>query len=358
MARTRVYVTVDVECAEERSAGGRLLPAQGYDVRVWGRFRNQRHELGIGLIMRELEAHGFRATFFTEVLGSETFGIDGLREVIGEMRARGHDVQLHAHPIQRRGRYRSLGEAPAKDDIGAYALDEQVALLRDGIAILERCGVPRDDARAFRAGNYGANNETWAAMAAVGLRVSSNYNPCYFEKNCRLRFADSRPGLFRAEHGVFELPISNFVEHRGGHRHMQITAVSLAEMTRHLWEARRLGIGEVTIVTHSFEFFHLDSIEQQRGRVNSVNVLRLRGLCQFLREHAGEFEVDTVGALTGRLREAGATVPGEAPDRAPGRAPGKPTEMPRGRRRDRVRRLVEQAWKRVEAELPFSAPVT
>lgn len=68
MARTRVYVTVDVECAEERSIGGWLLPAQDYDMRVWGRFRNHRHDLGIGLIMRELEARGFRATFFTEVL--------------------------------------------------------------------------------------------------------------------------------------------------------------------------------------------------------------------------------------------------------------------------------------------------
>jgi hypothetical protein len=350
MARTRVYLTVDVEGAEERDIGGRLLPAQDYDVRVWGRFRNQRQDLGIGLIMRELEAHGLRATFFTEVLGSETFGIDGLREIIAEIRARGHDVQLHAHPIQRCGRYRSLGRAPVADDIAAYTLAEQTALLREGIAILVRCGVPREDVRAFRAGNYGANNDTWAAMAAAGLRVSSSYNPCYFEKNCQLRFTNSRPGLFRAEHGVFELPISNSVDHRGGHRHMQITAVSIAEMTRHLQEARRLGIGEVTIVTHSFELAHIDSINERQGRVNSVNLLRLRGLCRFLRQHEAEFEVDTVGALAARLRETDAGSPDGAPDRATNPA----TQMPTTRRRDRPRRLVEQALKRVEARLPRS----
>ena len=344
-ARTRVYLTVDVECAEERRRGRRLLPAQDYELRVWGRFRNQKHDLGIGLIMRELEVHGFRATFFTEALGAETFGIDGLRQVIGELRARGHDVQLHAHPIQRCGRYRSLGREPASDDIGAYALDEQTALLREAIDILVRCGVPRADVRAFRAGNYGANNDTWAAMASVGLGVSSSFNPCYFDKNCRLIFPSSRSGLFRAEHGVFELPISNFVEHDGTHRHLQITAVSLPEMTRHLWEARRLGIAEVTIVTHSFELLHVDSIEQRLGRVNSVNLLRLRGLCSFLRQHEHEFEVDTVGALAARLRETG---PG-SPDGA--------REMPKGRRRDRVRRLFEQAVKRVEARLPFNAPM-
>jgi hypothetical protein len=328
------------------------MPAQDYDVRVWGRFDNQRRDLGIGLIMRELETRGLRATFFTEVLGSETFGIDGLRQVIAEIRGRGHDVQLHAHPIQRCGRYRSLGQAPVSDDIAAYPLDEQTQLLRQGIDILVGCGVPRDEILAFRAGNYGANNDTWAAMAAVGLRVSSSYNPCYFDNGCRLRFSDARAGLFRAEHGVFELPISNFVEHRGGFRHLQITAVSLAEMKRYLWEARRLGIAEVTIVTHSFELLHLDSIEHRLGRVNSVNLHRLRGLCRFLGEHARDFEVDTVGALAARLRDRDAVAPngGDGSDGA--------AELPKGRRGDRARRLFEQAWKRVEARLPLSAPVT
>ena len=343
-APTRVYLTVDVECAEERSAGGRLVPAQDYDVRVWGRFRNQPRELGIGLIMAELEAHDLRATFFTEVLGAETFGLDGLRRVVGALRQRGHDVQLHAHPIQRCGRYRSFGWPPADDDLAGYPLDAQIALLRDAIAILTSCGVPRGEIRAFRAGNYAASNATWAAMAAVGLRVSSSYNPCYFARGCRLRFAGSRPGLFRAEHGVLELPISNFVEPGGGHRHLQITAVSLAEITRHLWQARRLGIAEVTIVTHSFEFAHVDSIAQRRGRINTVNLLRLRGLCRFLRRHAAEFAVDTVGALAARL-DAGPPPPDGSP------------ELPHGRRRDRARRLIEQAVKRVEARLPISAPV-
>ncbi|HMG25067.1 MAG TPA: hypothetical protein VK607_27205, partial [Kofleriaceae bacterium] len=170
-------------------------------------------------------------------------------------------------------------------------------------------------------------------------------NPCYLARGCQLRFAGSRPGLFRAEHGVLELPISNFVEPGGAHRHLQITAVSLAEITRHLWQARRLGIAEVTIVTHSFEFAHVDSIAQRRGRINTINLLRLRGLCRFLRRHADQFAVDTVGALAARL-DAGA---------AP--TPDGPGELPRGRRRDRARRLIEQVVKRVEARLPVSAPV-
>lgn len=351
MTRTRVYLTVDVECAEERGAAGRALPAQGYDLRVWGRFANQRRELGIGLVLRELAAEGLRATFFTEALGAESFGLDGLREVVAALRGAGHDVQLHAHPVQRCARYRSLGRAAAPDDLAAYALDEQIALLGDAIALLGDAGVPRHEIRAFRAGNYGASNATWAALAAVGLRVSSSYNPSYTHR-CRIAFPGARPGLFRAEHGVFELPITTFIEPGiepggRGHRHLQITAVSLAELTHCLWQARRLGIPEVTIVTHSFEFAHVDSIERRRGRVNTVNLRRLRGLCRFLRRHDAAFEVDTVGALAARLDAGDGARPAAASVSA----------WPRGRRRDRARRLVEQAWKRLEARLPIAAPI-
>ena len=345
--KTRVYITTDVECAEERVIGGKPMPAQGYDLRVWCRFANQTRELGIGLIMSELEAHGMRGTFYTEVFGAHHFGIEGLREACQAMRGRGHDVQLHTHPIQRRADYRSRGEEPAGDNISDYDAARQAELLTEGIEILGRCGIPKDEVVSFRAGNFGANNDTWSAMAKAGLRVSSNYNPCYFQKNCKMRSDESGAGLFyvktgRGADGVWELPISNFREEGGNYRHVQITAVSLDEMKDHLREARRLGIGEVTVVTHSFEFCHIDSIEKKSGRTNTVNLLRLRGLCRFLREHSDEFEVETVGALAKRLGTGN-----------PQTDPVRVVEMPRGKRRHKARRLVEQAFKRAEAKIPI-----
>jgi len=67
---------------------------------------------------------------------------------------------------------------------------------------------------------------------------------------------------------------------------------------------------EVTIVAHPFEFFYIDSIPERRGRPNNVNRWRLRGLCRFLAERRGDFEVvpsaglvsDMVGQLSGRTR--------------------------------------------------------
>ncbi len=355
--KTRVYVTTDVECAEERNVGGRRLPPQGYDVRVWGRFANQRRELGIDLLMRELEAEGLRGTFYTEVLGSKFFGEGPLREVVATMLARGHDVQLHAHPIQRVADWRTRGEAPAADDIGLYDVARQAELLAEGVEILERCGVPKGDVTSFRAGNFGASNATWEAMARTGLSLSSSYNPCYFAKNCKMRSPLARAGLFQvlgAREGderdapprapaVWELPIANLRDRSGAHRHVQITAVSLAETTDFLLEAHGRGVGEVVIVTHSFELCHLDDVAAKRGRLNSVNFARFRGLCRFLARRSDLFEVDTAGALGRRLRD------GLEPARAAG-----PIEWPPGKRRYRALRFVEQAVKRLEARAPFS----
>ncbi|HEX8950584.1 MAG TPA: hypothetical protein VF945_02010 [Polyangia bacterium] len=330
--KTRVYITVDTECAEERVVRGKLQPPLGYDLRVWGRFANHDEELGVPLIMRELEAEGLRATFFVEPLGARYFGVDGLAAVCRAIRARGHDVQLHAHPMQQRPRFRSEGVAAPPDDMHAYGVDDQTRLLQEGLAILEEAGVPRAEVRAFRAGNFGADEHTWEAMARAGLLVSSSSNPSYAKRNCKIPWRGN-PALFDTGKGVFELPISNFSDGSGGFRHLQIMAVSLAEMKDYLTQARALGIAEVTLFTHSFEFFYIDDLEARRATLSKINVARLRGLARYLRAHADEFEVETVGGLARR-----------------GPSPSPPVAaLPRKKRLLELGRMVEQLRKRVES---------
>lgn len=341
--KTRVYVTVDVECREERRVGRRVLPPAGYDARIWGRFRNQRRDLGIRLIMDELDRYGFASTMYLDPFGSLHFGAEPFREVCDEIRSRGHDLQVHAHPIQREACWITKGvDAPA-DKMNEYDREGQAAILREALDIFEDAGVPRGMLTSFRAGHFAADTSTWDAMADVGLKVSSSFNPCYVENGtCRIRWTGPDGGLFDTGHGVWELPVSTFRQPGGGRRHLQITAVSLAEMTDCLEQAHALRIPQVTIVTHSFELFHIDDEAEGRGRANTVNVRRLRGLAKYLDRRRDRFEVDTVGALASRL-------PDERIEPV--------TRAPEGRKVLFGARQIGQAYKRLEAKLPAIEPL-
>jgi glycosyltransferase involved in cell wall biosynthesis len=337
--KTRVFITVDVECAEERIVRGRVQPPMGYDLRMWGRFENLDREVGLPLLMEELEAYGLRATFFVEPLGASYFGMDGLGEVVRAIDRRGHDVQLHLHPVQKLVDWHARGMARPSDDMADYTVEEQEALLREGCARLEQAGARPGSLLAFRAGNFGASNETWEALRRAGMVLSSSYDPGYFDVSCRMRHPDARVGLFPACPGVWELPITCIREPSGKLRHLQITAVSVPEMELALAQYHAMGVREVTLVTHSFEMCHIDSIEGRLGRVNRVNLARLRGLCRFLRDNDDRFQVMTAGELTRVVdSQVACTV----------------TDPPQGSRRLRIRRLAEQGMKRVEARIGAS----
>ena len=347
MPRTRVYLTVDVEGAEERlGSGNTVRPPMGYDLRVWGRFDNRRQELGLRVLLQALERHRLGATFFVEPFGSRFFGAEGLAEICRVLREANQDVQLHAHPVQRTVDWHSQGlhQRPA-DDMAAFGVEEQAALLTDGLDLLRAAGAGPWPLLAFRAGNFGASNETWKAMARAGLVVSSNLNLCYLSRNCRISWPVPGNALFPVGDGVWELPVSNFREPSGGHRHLQITAISFGEMRAYLEEAHRLGIAEVTVVTHTFELFFIDSARERRGHANWINARRWQQLCRYLDENRDRFEVETVGALAERLR---------ARHQPPvDRAGATPTAIPQGQAPLHLRRMVEQALKRAAARIPI-----
>jgi len=336
---TRVHLTVDVECRAEHRRGEEVEPSFGYDERVWGRLANHREELGLGRVMSEIESRGFKATFFVDPLGSLTFGREGLREICRTILDRGHDLQLHLHPSLRHARWLSHGQPSLPDDMSDYGEAEQAALLQEGLHLLQEAGMDRRRVVAFRAGNFAADQTTWRAMARVGLSVSSNYDPCYFVPASIVR-TDAAAGLFpTGVPGVVELPITCFAQKDDADpdslRHLQIGAVSAAEMIDCLEQSRRLQVPHVTIVTHPFEFFYLDARDPPRGRVNHINLRRLRRVLDHLAARRGDFTVQVVR-----------DVAREAP---PILAEAKPFLV--GRRSLRLRRYAEQALKRLTRKL-------
>ena len=80
--------------------------------------------------------------------------------------------------------------------------------------------------------------------------------------------------LFRAPHGIWELPVSTFEERGGGMRHLQVTAVSWLETVDYLWKARALGLQPVRHEHVGHEAHHQDDagIEQRPGGPHHAHV--------------------------------------------------------------------------------------
>src|SRR5215472_562652 len=293
MHRVNVLITVDVECwpQVDHPLGENI----GNEIshHIYGRTRSG-EELGINWQMDVLNQHGLRGVFFVESLCAMRGFAQSLREVVRSILSNGHDVELHTHTEW-------FGFPPVKSLVGNkcaqnlkdYSLDEQVSILTIAKQHLENCGA--DNVVAFRAGNFGADNNTLRACNIVGLPVDSSYNPVYVGRDCGLMFPQTRSQPFRVE-GVWEFPVTCFRDHplfqRSHLRPLQITATLFQEMSTVLHQASRHRMHTVVILTHSFEMTHLSS-SPLGPKKHSLNAYRFRRLCSFLEKHSDLFRVTT-----------------------------------------------------------------
>lgn len=303
--RTKIFITIDTECTEERLLGKKIRPPLGYSEMMWGRVGTP-SELGIAMLVDELKKRNIAASFFVEALCTLRFGEEGLAEAIQFLVENGQDVQLHLHPNFERPEWRRTGAPAPEDNIGRLPLEEQRRLLMLGSAVLQRCGVNPTDLTAFRAGNYGASNDTLRVLHDLGFVVDASYNPCYLGSDCDIDYAEAPNDAFLHSSGIWELPVSNIVQPGGGFRHLEVTAISFAEMRWSLHALHAAGVRHISIVTHPGEFFSIDSVDPVRGRANRINLRRFQSILDFVSSNSDTFEFSTVGTLA---KELGATKP-------------------------------------------------
>ena len=231
---------------------------------------------GIGWQMDVLDRHKLTGVFFLDPLPALVHGAAFLTPIVGEIVGRGHEVQLHIHTEWLAWARDSPVEGRQGRNIGDFSLGDQVTLLGLAKDYLEQAGAP--PITAFRAGNFGANDDTLRALAAVGIDWDSSVNPAYLGGDCRISADHGQIGAKRI-HGVAELPVSGIIDRPGGFRPAQICAMSADEMRAGLRHAVRNGHDAFVVVTHSFEMLSRD-----RARPNGAVIRRFEQLC---REAAG-----------------------------------------------------------------------
>lgn len=276
---TALYITIDTEysfgMARRMGGGGR---AENFASAIIG--ATSTGPLGIHYQMDRFDAAGIKAVFFVDPMPAMVWGTEAIADVVGPIVARGHDVQLHLHSewLEIAG---DASPLPGRtgNNLREFTFDEQCTLLDYARSQLIAAGAPAPV--AFRAGNYGANDDTLRALAALGIAYDTSHCPGISGSECQISLGPDDRQVQR-QHGTIEVPIGCIAAPGGALRHYQLTALSDGELVAALRHAVREGQNQVTMVSHSFELLSRD-----RMRANRVVQRRFDRLCAGLGKIAG-----------------------------------------------------------------------
>ncbi|MBW2738493.1 MAG: hypothetical protein JRE64_06500 [Deltaproteobacteria bacterium] len=293
--KVSVFITIDTE----HSVGGALqdssLKPVGNERRIFGKIKNK--EYGIPLIMDIAERHSISLTFFVEVFSRSYFGEEETSRVCEYILNRGHDIQLHLHPLFLNFDSPNPADQVYKPTMTSYDLHTQTEMIRDGKRLLFRYGV--NNLIAFRAGGFAANLDTLKALQENGFLIDSSLNRYYLRTHCKLHALDIND-ISEVE-GIWEIPVTNFFEFLvlGGGRPkpLDINGISFLEMKSILRSALTDGPFNITFLMHSFSFVHNSGVENKKARPRYQVIRRFEQLCRFLSDNAENYTVRTFGSL-------------------------------------------------------------
>ncbi len=276
---TSLFLTIDTEYSPGHfRRAGKGARAENFAQSIAGETRDG--AAGIFYQMDVFERHGLKSVFFVDPMPALVWGVQAVADIVGPIVARGHDVQLHLHSewLEFAGAANPLNGHVGRD-IKDFTLNQQCKLLDYARSVLVAAGAPAPV--AFRAGNYGANDDTLRALAAVGMRYDTSHCPGIAASDCAISLGkDDRDPIKHC--GVIEAPIGCIEGPRGGLRHFQLTALSDVEVVAALRHAVRQGQSSLTLVSHSFEL-----ISRDRLRINRIVKRRFERVCAALEAMPG-----------------------------------------------------------------------
>lgn len=275
----KVYVTIDTEYSSGLFTGhGEADRADNYARSI--ACLTPGGPCGLSYKLQVLKRYGQKAVFFVDPMPALVWGVASIEDVVAPILEAGQDVQLHCHCewLAHAGSANPLLSKRIGHNLFDFPFEEQCELLTYARDTLIAAGAPAPV--AFRAGNYGANDDTLGALAEIGIGYDSSHCPALLTGASRITLGPEHREPVMHE-GVIEVPVGSIGTHSGGQRHAQITAITLAEMKAAISHARDEGRASFTLVSHSFEL-----INRRKMAVNNVVRRRFAGLCSALRDMA------------------------------------------------------------------------
>lgn len=283
---TQALITIDTELSASRQAAGMPL-ADNIACSLDG--RTAAGAFGIGWQMDVMERHNVKGVFFVDPMPALVHGRAAVAAMVEPILRRGHEVQIHLHSEWLEWAKDSPVEGRRGRNIGDFSLADQIALIGWARDALAEAGVPTPT--AFRAGNFGANDDTLRAIAVLGLAWDSSFNAAWAGGVCGVTLDRAATGPVWHE-GVWELPVAGIWDRPGHFRPAQVCALSAWEMRAGLAYAAAQRGHSFCIVTHSFEMLSRD-----RARPNRLVMARFEALCRAIGQRKG-VESATFSTLT------------------------------------------------------------
>lgn len=275
-----VYITVDTEtwCGGWNNIDEKFPNA--FNNYIYG--KTSQGEFGLPFQLKLLQEYNLKGVFFVEPLFSMRFGKSYLEEVVGMILEANQSVELHVHPEWTdESKTVIFPHVKSKrEHLKFFTLDEQKELLSIGVELLKDAGCK--DVTAFRAGSFGANDDTLRAAQTCGLMYDSSYNFCIPE--CEIdAFSDiHQPQGFE---DIIEVPMTTFIDGMGRRRHTQLTACSFDELKASLLQAYLQKWQSYVFLSHSFELMNLSE-----AKPDKVIIKRFEKFCAYLSNNEYKFK--------------------------------------------------------------------
>lgn len=183
----QALITIDVE------AHRGLDPINTF---VWG--KTKKGYFGLKLIVEELKNNNLIGLFFVDFAEIYDYGEKPIQEIVSFLLQEGMEIGVHLHPDHFGDKQRTF--------LWEYSYEEQFNMIQrvtnDYIRLVGK------QPMFFRAGKYGANDETIDILQKLGYLVDSS--ELKFHKWCHISHNSNSNCLYQIRNDLLELPVTIF----------------------------------------------------------------------------------------------------------------------------------------------------
>ena len=292
--KTYVFITIDTEVSMGGAWEDDEIEPLDLDTCVWCR-QTDGTEHGIRTIMDILENYGLHGVFFVDASLHAMFGTREFSAICQTILSRGHDLQLHLHPVIKhyselrlRGPISRMPE-DVSDFMHYYSQETQIRLIETACKTFAAISGCRPV--AFRAGCYAVNDSTFSALAQAGILADFSCNAAFTGSTCKIQKTMNKAYRIGS---IMEFPVTQLIGNRwpgSGYRPLEVGSISSEEMRFALSQINAGGQRVAAVVFHSFSFLKHRTNRWSEAKPDRVVRDRLHSLARFLVDHSDQFEV-------------------------------------------------------------------